>query len=319
MWGIILATALDPVYNSLNTKLGNKPKMASTIIIICGLLMIIIPSGLFLDSTIHGIKEFRFRLDNGTLTIPAPTEKVAEWPVIGEKIYDIWNQASLNLEVFISKYQEQIKEIGKLFLDGFLGIGSSILQFILATIIAGILLATKGTDDFTRKLFSKIVGSKGNEFTDIAAKTVGNVTKGVLGVAIIQAALVGIGFLLAGVPYSGIWTLVVMILAILQLPPIIIIFPAIIYLFSVNSTISASLWTVYLFLAGASDNILKPMLLGKGAPVPMLVIFLGVLGGFMLSGFIGLFTGAIVLSLGYKLLLAWLNSDETTTEVTAES
>ncbi|MGB5243758.1 MAG: AI-2E family transporter, partial [Lutimonas sp.] len=85
--------------------------------------------------------------------------------------------------------------------------------------------------------------------------------------------------------------------------------PVIIYLFTVKETMPAVLWTVLLLIAGLSDNFLKPILLGKGAPVPMLVIFIGVVGGFLLSGFIGLFTGAIVLSIGYKLFLAWLNSE----------
>lgn len=311
LWGIILALALSPVYHSLNNKLGDKPKWTSFIIIICGLLIILVPSWLFLDSTIDGAKEFNAQLEAGTLTIPPPSEKVAEWPLIGEKLFDVWNQASLNLETFFSKYQDQFKTLGKTLLDGFLGVGGSVLSFLLSTIIAGILLATKGTDDISRKIFRKLVGSKGDEFADITTKTVGNVTKGVLGVAIIQAVLVGIGFLLAGVPYAGIWALVVMILAILQLPPILVIIPVVVYLFSANSTLFAALWTVYLLLAGASDNFLKPILLGKGAPVPMLVIFLGVIGGFMLSGFIGLFTGAIVLSLGYKLFLAWLNDEDT--------
>jgi predicted PurR-regulated permease PerM len=319
LWGIILALALAPVYTTLNNKLGDKPKLSSAIIILCGLLIIIIPSWLFLDSTIEGAKELNNRLEDGTLTIPPPSEKVAEWPLIGEKTFEIWKQASVNLESFISKYQEQLKGIGKSLLNGFLGVGSSILQFVLATIIAGILLATKGTDDISRKIFGKLVGSKGDEFTDIIAKTVGNVTKGVLGVAILQAILVGIGFLLAGVPYAGVWALIVMVLAILQLPPIVVIIPVIAYLFSANSTLFASLWTVYLLLAGASDNLLKPILLGKGAPVPMLVIFLGVIGGFMLSGFIGLFTGAIVLSLGYKLLIAWINDEESKEAVKANS
>jgi len=310
IWAIILALAIAPLYNKLNAKLGDKPKLASAIIIISGLLIIIVPSGLFLESIIEGVKEFKEGLDNDTLTIPAPDEGVAEWPLVGDRLYESWLQASQNLEGFLSIYSDQIKGLASSIVDGFLGIGGSLLQFVLATIIAGILLATKGTQDVSRKFFRKLVGRRGDEFTEITAKTVGNVTKGVLGVAIIQALLVGIGFLLAGVPYAGIWALIVMILAILQLPPIIVIIPVIAYLFSANSTLSASLWTVYLLLAGASDNFLKPILLGKGAPVPMLVIFLGVIGGFMFSGFIGLFTGAIVLSLGYKLFLAWLNEPE---------
>jgi predicted PurR-regulated permease PerM len=127
-------------------------------------------------------------------------------------------------------------------------------------------------------------------------------------VALIQALLIGIGFLISGVPFAGVLTLVVFMLAVLQLPPIIIVLPVIVYLFGAKETLPAILWTVYLILAGISDNILKPLLLGKGAPVPMLVIFIGVIGGFILSGFIGLFTGAIVMSIGYKLFVAWINT-----------
>lgn len=306
MWGIILALATAPIYDTLNSKFGDKPKLASSIIIIFGLLIIIIPSWLFLDSMLTGVKEINQSLVDGTLTIPPPSDKVADWPIIGDKIYDVWKLASHNLEGAILKYKDQITGIAGGLLEGVLSMGGSILQFILATIIAGILLATKGTDNVARKFFTKLVGARGDEFAEVSVKIVRNVTKGVLGVALIQSVLVGLGFLLAGVPYAGLWALVVLILAILQLPPLLVILPVILYLFSAVNILPATLWTIYLILAGASDNLLKPILLGKGAPVPMLVIFLGVIGGFMLSGFMGLFTGAIVISLGYKMFLAWL-------------
>ncbi len=309
MWGVILALATAPLYDTLNSKFGNRPKLASFIIIIFGLSIIMIPSWLFLDSMITGVKEINQRLNDGTLTIPPPSDNVAEWPVIGDKMYDIWLLTSSNLQGALIKYNDQIKGIVSGLLEGVLSIGGSILQFMLATIIAGILLATAGTDNVARKFFTKLVGVRGNEFADVTVKIVRNVTKGVLGVALIQSVLVGLGFLLAGVPYAGLWALLVMVLAILQLPPLLVILPVVLYLFSTVNVLPASLWTIYLMLAGASDNLLKPILLGKGAPVPMLVIFLGVIGGFMLSGFVGLFTGAIVISLGYKLFLSWLNGD----------
>jgi predicted PurR-regulated permease PerM len=130
----------------------------------------------------------------------------------------------------------------------------------------------------------------------------------VLGVAFIQTTLVGLGLLFAGVPHAGLWTLFAMILALLQLPAAIVVIPVIFYLFSVSDPLPAAIWSIYLILAGLSDNVLKPILLGRSAPVPMVVIFLGVIGGFMLSGFIGLFTGAIILSLGYRLFLSWLEN-----------
>lgn len=310
LWGIILALATAPFYDTLNSKLNDKPSWSAGIIVILGLLMIVIPSWLFLDSMILGIKVINSGLSDGTLKIPPPSDRVADWPLIGEKIYGIWDMASKSLETLLLKYKDQVAGVvGSLF-EGVLSIGGSILQFIFSIIIAGVLLATKGTDQAARQFFNKLVGAKGDEFADATEITVRNVTKGVIGVAIIQAVLVGIGFLLAGVPYAGLWALLVMILAILQLPPLLVIVPVIFYLFSSTTVLPASLWTIYLLLAGASDNLLKPILLGKGAPVPMLVIFIGVIGGFMLSGFIGLFTGAIAISLGYKLFLSWLNEGE---------
>ena len=189
-----------------------------------------------------------------------------------------------------------------------------ILQFALAIIIAGILLATKGTEDISKKILRRLVGERGDSIAQLAGDTVGNVTKGVLGVAVIQSLLIGIGFLLAGVPYAGLWAVLVFLLAVLQLPPTLLVIPIIIYLFSIMGTVPAVLWSIYLFLASISDNVLKPILLGKGAPVPMLVIFLGVVGGFMLSGFIGLFTGAIILSLGYRMFIFWLDEDSKSME-----
>ncbi len=310
LWGVILALAFTPIFDFINAKIGNKPKLTSVIIVISGLLIILIPSWLFLDSMIMGVQEINKSLNAGKLTIPPPTESVADWPLIGDQVYNTWKLASDNLEQVILKYKDQISGVASALMGGVLSIGGSVLQFLLSTIIAGILLATKGTDIAARKFFKKLVGAKGDEFTDVAETIVRNVTKGVIGVAIIQSVLVGIGFLLAGVPYAGLWALLVMILAILQLPPLLVILPVILYLFSTTSTLPASLWTAYLLLAGASDNFLKPILLGKGAPVPMLVIFLGVIGGFMLSGFIGLFTGAIAISLGYKLFLSWLDDGD---------
>jgi predicted PurR-regulated permease PerM len=236
---------------------------------------------------------------------------VKNWPVIGEKIHGIWSLASTDLEQTVIKYKSEVVGIGGKIAKGLLSVGGGILQLFVALIIAGVLLSIPGTSESTRKVARKLAERRGDEFADIIKITVGNVVKGVLGVAFIQAALVGIGFFLAGIPYPGIWTLLVFLLAVLQIPPLLVVAPVAVYLFSERSAGAAIGWTVYLLLGGFSDNILKPILLGKGAPVPMLVIFLGVIGGFMLSGFIGLFTGAIMMSIGYKLFVAWINTGPT--------
>jgi predicted PurR-regulated permease PerM len=313
LWGIIIAIAFLPLHQLLSKKLGGKPKLASTIIVLVSLSIIIIPSWLFLDSIVEGLKTLKADYKAGTLTIPPPAEKVKSWPVVGEKVYAEWLAGSENLKGLLLQYKDQLSGILKTIAKGLMGNISAILQMVGAIIIAGILLVVDGLGNGVRKFFRKAAGAKGDEYADVAKMTVGNVVKGVLGVALIQALVIGIGFLLAGIPFAGLWTLLVLILAILQIPSMLVVFPVVLYMFSVKETTPAVLWTIFLLAGGLSDNILKPILLGKGAPVPMLVIFMGVIGGFIFSGFIGLFTGAIIMSIGYKIFLGWLNSANSVT------
>jgi predicted PurR-regulated permease PerM len=136
-----------------------------------------------------------------------------------------------------------------------------------------------------------------------------SVTLGILGVAMIQALLASLGLLVVGVPGAGLWALLVLILAIVQLPTILVLGPIIVYVFSTSTTVTAVVFAIWSILVGISDAFLKPLLMGRGVDVPMLVIFIGAIGGFMTSGIIGLFIGAIILALGYKLYLIWLDQD----------
>ncbi len=313
LWGVIIAVSLQSLYERLKNKLGNRKKLSATIITIFFLCIILIPGYLMFESLVDGLKTIGSQLENGEFKIPPPKADVKDWPVIGNKLYVFWDLSSQNLDKAMVEYKEQISAFGHKMVSAFVGVGTGILMLALSIIIAGILLVnSEGGGKIAKKVFRKIVGEKGDEFTEISIITIKNVTKGILGVAFIQAALVGLGFVFAGVPYAGLWALLVLILAIVQLPATIVVLPVVVYLFSAMSTVGATLWAIYLLVAGASDNILKPILLGKGAPVPMLVVFLGAIGGFMVSGFAGLFTGAIVLTLGYKLFLAWIKDEENT-------
>jgi predicted PurR-regulated permease PerM len=310
LWSLILALAFAPLHKSLVKWMGGKSKIASIIIVLFCLAVIIIPSWFFLDAIVREIKDLKASFQAGNLTIPPPSEKVKSWPVIGNPVYDTWQSASVNLEQTIVKYKDQLTSVGGRVAKGILSITGGVLQMILSLIIAGFLLTVGGAGESIRKFFRKIAGDRGDEFADVTYVTVGKVVKGVMGVALIQATLIGVGFLIAGVPYAGIWSLIVFVLAVLQLPVILVVIPVAIYMFSIKELVPAILWTIYLLLAGASENIFKPLLLGKGAPVPMLVIFIGVLGGFIFSGFIGLFTGAVVMSIGYKLFVSWINTTD---------
>jgi len=308
LWSLIFALALYPLHSALAKKMGGKPKLASFLIIFSFLIIVILPTSLLIGSLVDEVKEVKVAYDSGTLSIPAPTENVKEWPVIGEKLYTAWQNVSVDLEQTIIKNKEQLTELGTKLAKGILSTTGAVIQILVSLIIAGILLTIGSAGESMRKFFRKVAGARGDEFADIIKKTVGSVVKGVIGVALILALLHGIILMIAGIPYAGIWTLLIFVLCILQLPVVFVTLPIIVYLFAVKEPIPAVIWSVLLVVAGLSDNVLKPILLGKGAPVPMLIIFIGVIGGFILSGFIGLFTGAIVMSIGYKLFIGWIDS-----------
>jgi len=310
LWSVILTLALHPLHNMLSKKMGGSPKLASVIIILAFLAIILVPTGFLIGSLVEEVKGLKILYDSGNLTIPPPTEKVKEWPIIGAQLYDFWHSASDNLQNIILKYQDQLIEVGAKVGKEILGAVGAVVQILISLFIAGILLMFGGAGEESRKFFRKLAGDRGDEFADMTIKTVASVVKGVIGVALILALLNGLLFMLAGIPYAALWTLLVFVLAVLQLPLFFITVPVVIYMFATKEFMPATIWTILLIVAGFSDNILKPILLGKGAPVPMLVIFIGVIGGFIFSGFIGLFTGAIVMSIGYKLFIGWVDSSK---------
>jgi predicted PurR-regulated permease PerM len=315
LWGIIIAVAVFPLQNLIEKRLKNRKILTAVLITLSMLAIIIIPVSIFVSSMTDSVLELKSQIENGQLSLTAPSERIKEWPVVGDRLHALLMQLFEHTEETIKQYQTELTEIGKKFLSAIVGTGLGILQMLLSIIIAGVLLATKGTESAANIIMGKLVDEKGEYFVKIMTGTIRNVVKGVLGVAVIQSILAGFGLYLSGIPHAGIWVLVCLILSIVQVGPGLVIIPSIIYLFMNSSTLFAVLWTIFFLVVLVSDNILKPILLGKGAPVPMLVIFLGVIGGFIMSGFIGLFTGAIVLSIGYKLLVAWMDINENDEDV----
>lgn len=308
LWAIIFAIILYPFYDWLQKKLKGRSSMAATIITLCILGIVIMPSISFFTSVSSGIMEVKSRVDAGTLKIETPAETIKDWPIIGEKAYSFLNAASVNLEKTLLEYKEQIKEVSTKVIGNIVSSIVTILQVVLSVIIAGVLMASTSAQNLATDFIMRIAGDKGDEYIEIFVSTVRQVVKGIIGVAVIQTMIQAVGLFMCGVPFPGILTLLCLILSIIQVGPIIVNIGVIAYLFSTgDSSTAAVVWTVYFILSGLSDNVLKPLLLGKGALVPMLVIFIGVIGGFMMSGFIGLFVGPIVFSIGYKLFIAWMD------------
>jgi predicted PurR-regulated permease PerM len=310
LWGGILSITLFPAFTKLTKLLKGRKLLASILITALLLIIIILPAVWLISTIVEEATLLAGTLKGNPFVIPPPDASVAGWPVIGKPLFGIWQKASENLAETLITYKEPLTQIGQKILGGLMSFTSGIVLLFVAILISGIMLATtEQTGKSSIQIATRLLGDKGEEFSDVAIQTIRNVAKGILGVSFIQFILFGISFILAGVPFAGLWAILALLLAIIQLPTMIVVLPVVIYMFSSMSFLSAALWTIPIILASLSDNVLKPLLMGKGAPVPMLVIFLGAIGGFIFSGFIGLFTGAIVLSLGYKLGGLWLQGE----------
>ncbi len=311
IWAAILAVALYPLHQKLTRLLKGKRILASILITIFFLGFFISIISWLGIRTGEEIKYEITAFQEGKLVIPSPPDKVKEWPLIGRKTYQVWTQLANGVEGFIQKYPDELKAISNYILDLMTSSGKALILFIFSIIISGVFLSYgRESAEYAKKFFGRLIESTQFDVSSLAAITIRNVVRGILGVALIQSLCAGAGFFIAGIPYAGIWTLVCLILAITQIGILPVSLGALIYIWTSGSTVTAILLTIWMIPVGFLDNILKPIMMGKGAPVPMLIIFLGSLGGFMYSGFVGLFTGAVVLSLGYRLFDIWLKGAE---------
>ncbi len=306
-WGVIVAIALHPVFIKLSGRLGGRDKMSATLLSLLLVAILVVPTFLLTESLVAGAQALADAGDAGTLALPPPPDSVADWPLIGEQFYGLWQKAAEDLPAVLDEFTPQIKSLGTWALATATGTGLGILQFIVSFIIAGVLLATaqKG-EQAAQALAIRLAGDRGPEFASLSVGTIRNVAIGILGVSFIQTALLSLGFLVIDLPGAGLLALFVLILCIIQLGPGLVSIPVIIYVFSTSDTVPASIFAIWTLVMTLIDSVLKPMVFSRGASVPTLIIFLGAIGGMVAYGIIGLFVGAIVLSLGYKLYEAWL-------------
>lgn len=308
LWGAIIAIAAFPLVKWLEPKLGGRRGLSATLVTLGFILILALPVWSITDATVKGIKHFSVVLEQGELKVPPPPAKVESWPIIGSSLYSGWSSASSDLEKFLLAHQAQIKQLSGSALKR---VGSSLLSvliFVVSIIIAGgFMTYADSCQEVAKRFFVRVGGLyPGGEWAPLAVATVRSVLQGVIGVAIIQSALIALGLFVAGIPGAALWSAIILVLAIAQLPALIVVAPIMVYVWSTADTTTAAIFTVYQLLAGASDNVLKPLLMGRGLDIPMPVILIGAIGGMIMSGIIGLFIGAVVLSIWYKLFGLWL-------------
>jgi predicted PurR-regulated permease PerM len=306
LWGIILAIACYPGYRWISRALGRRDGMAAVLCTASLLGLVIVPTILLAGTLTGAAQSVASRVQNGTLSIPYPPPTVAKWPVVGVPLTNMWALASTNLDEALKKLTPYLRNYVPNLLSASAAVGGTLFQFILSILLAGFLLANhKANATLAHSIFDRIFGDRGEEFEELTESTIRSVTNGILGVAVIQSLFAGIGFVAVALPGAGMWAALFLVASVLQIGPLILV-PAVAYAFTFASTTHAVVFLVWCVLVGLMDNILKPLMLGRGSKVPTAVIFLGVIGGFVLMGIVGLFVGAIILSVGYKLFLLWL-------------
>ena len=315
IWAAILSVALYPFYSWLKRVLGGRSTVASFLLTALALVVILGPISTLGAALVENLSSIAVGISEGTVTVPPPPPSVADWPLIGEELSAFWQTASRELGETLASIEPQLKEAA-LKLLGLVGsIGLGVLQFTVAIFIAGFTYSrAAGIQDSLKIFAARAAPRMGADFVDLASGTVRSVARGVVGISLFQAILFGIGALVAGIPLAGLWTFFALILAIVQIGPGLVIVPVIIYAWSTMDSVGAAILTAYLVPVMLLDNVLKPIVMGRGLPVPMLVIFIGVIGGTMAHGLIGLFVGPIVLSFGYELGRAWIQLGRATPE-----
>jgi predicted PurR-regulated permease PerM len=310
-WSMVLTVALYPPYNWLSVQLGDRRKLAAAIITVINLAIIIGPVTWLGFGLIEGLQSFAGQLGAGNLAIPSPPDGVKDWPIIGARVYGLWDQAATNLGVVLRQLAPHLKPLAGPVLAFAGTAGAGTLKFVLAVALSGFLFVY-GPDlvAATRRMQARLTAQRSEDFVALAGLTIRTVSQGVIGVAVLQSLLAGIGLKLAGVPHAGVLAFAVLILAILQIGSAIVLIPVIIWIWATKDFTLALPLTIYLAIVGLADNVLMPMLMGRGLNTPMLVIFVGVLGGMLAHGILGLFIGPIILAVAWELMTAWIQEDQ---------
>jgi predicted PurR-regulated permease PerM len=318
-WSVVLAVALYPVFSWFSGLLGNRPRLAATLLTLVNFGIVIGPATWLGLGAVEGIRGFAAQLGAGTLVVPSPPAGVKEWPIIGAQLYALWEQASTNLGTALRELAPHLKPLAGTMLGLAGGAGIGTLKFLVAVALTGFLLpAGPRLVAASNRFLARVVAERSENFLVLAGATIRSVAQGVIGIAVAQGLVIGMILKLADVPKAGLLAFGVMILGILQIGSAVIVIPVLIWIWATKSSIAALVITLCLLPASLADNVLKPIVMGRGLTTPALVIFLGVIGGTLAHGIVGLFIGPIILAVAWELLTAWVR-DDGVTEVPADT
>ena len=309
LWSVILAVMLYPLHQRLVVRVGNR--WSATLIGLVSVALMLVPLVMVVTSLGSSTLEFVSGLQDNSLTA-SPPPWLADLPLVGKKLTDTWVLVATNMPAALAKYGKMLGGVASWLASFAGGLAAGQLSFVLSFAVAAVLIAYgEGVTEFATRLLERITGSKaqGPRLVAMTAATIRGVAVGVVGVAVIQSLLIGMGFFAIGLSSAGVLTLVVLLFAIVQVPALLVTLPVIAYVLATEATTPAIIFSIWTVIAGLSDNLLKPLMLGRGLEVPMPIILIGVIGGMIADGLLGLFVGPVLLAVGYVLLMEWLRYD----------
>jgi predicted PurR-regulated permease PerM len=306
-WAIIIAIGLYPGYERLTLVLHGRRILAAVIMSLLCFALLLVPALLLSASLVGEVHRVINAFGQGSLKIPPLPDAVAQLPLIGDDIARVWSEGTSNFRAVLVEIEPELKAALHWTIGVAGGAGVGLLHILVAILIAGFLLAQAEAGQRASAAFARrLAGARGVEFAKLSEATIRSVTRGILGVALIQSLLAGLGWLAIGVPAAGLWALLALVMCVVQIGILPITVAILIYIFFHVGTLTFLAFLVWSLFVYSLEHVLKPVLLGRGVDVPMAVIFVGAIGGFLSAGIIGLFVGSVVLVLGYKLMLAWL-------------
>lgn len=306
-WSIILAVALYPVFLWLNKRLGHRPRLAASLLTLVILLFLVGTLILLTNNMLQTLSSATESLRHADQLLTQPNPATQKIPVIGQTIYEYWSLAYNNFEELLKKYSEQIIKAASVILSKMVVKGLDLLLFVLSIVLSGYFM-TKGDLFFgvAKKFADRITQGHGTDLLAMMSSTIQNVSRGVIGVALVQTLFFGLLLVFSDAPAAGFLSFLALILCIIQAGLIFISIPVVIWLFLTKPVIIACLFTIALTIITLADTVLKPIVLARGLVTPMFIIFIGVIGGILLYGLLGVFIGPMVLAVFYDLLKRWI-------------
>ena len=310
IWATMIVVATWPMMLGVQARLGGRRWAAVAVMTLVMLLVLVVPLVLAVATIVdHADQMVAWSKAVAAAGIPSPPGWVEQVPLIGEKIAREWQQlAATSSEELVARATPYARNAVQWFASQAGSFGLMLLQFLLIVLITAVLYsmgetAARGVRRFARRL----AGDRGESSVILAGQAIRAVALGVVVTAIVQSTLAGIGLAVAGIPYAAVLTAIIFIFCIAQLGPILVLAPAVGWLYWTGDPVWGTVLLVWTVIVGSIDNFLRPILIKRGADLPLLLIFVGVIGGLVSLGIIGLFVGPVLLAATYRLLESWIS------------